>query len=815
MRQPDGGDNELKTISGNKRDDRPLCFHCGDICRGEHVEADDRDFCCRGCLTVYEMLRENGLCAYYDLESNPGISLKIKDFSDKYSYLDNPEIAGTVLDFQEGHRAIANLYIPAIHCSSCIWLLEHLYRLQPGVYQSRVNFAKKELFIEFNPGELGLRKVVELLTTIGYEPLISLENQEKKQRKETNKGLILRIGVAGFAFGNIMLLSFPEYFGFEGLDDVLLQRFLSYPNILLALPVVFYCSSYYYRSAWSGLKQGFVNIDVPITIGIMALFLRSLYEILFLAQPGYLDSLAGLLFFLLVGRWFQNHTYEGLSFDRDFRSYFPLAVHRIRESAREPVLVRDLQVGDEIFIRNMEIIPADSKLLSPAAGIDYSFVTGESERVAKVAGDYIYAGGRQIGEGIRLRIERPVSQSYLLQLWDNEVFSKEKDAGFRNLIDKISKYFTTIVLGLAVLGFVLWAGVDLTKAFLVLTAVLIVACPCALSMSGPFTLGTAIRLFGKKKFYLRGAHVLEKMVQIDHIVFDKTGTLTQQGGAEAVFEGTSLSLSELAAVRVLASNSTHPLSKLLSSDLAAYDYPYRLEDYRELPGQGLEARINGELWKLGSSTFTSSPNGADSLTSSVHINRAGEYRGRFVFRNEYRPGLSGVISDLAGKYRISMLTGDGEQERERLQECFPATSTLLFRQSPQDKLDYIKRLQENGERIAMIGDGLNDAGALRQSDVGISISDGTAHFSPASDGILDASGFGLLPTFMRFAHTSRRIVIAAFSISFIYNVGGISFALAGLLTPLLAAVLMPLSSISVVVFASLVTNLSARWKGLF
>lgn len=793
---------------------RPVCYHCGDVCRNDHVVSDGRDFCCNGCLTVYEMLRENGLCTYYDLENSPGISLKSKDFADKYSYLDNPEIARTVLDFLDSRKAIANFYIPSIHCSSCIWLLEHLDRLQEGVYQSRVNFSKKELFLEFNPEQISLRGAVELLATLGYEPLISLEHQERRQRKDVNRGLYLRIGVAGFAFGNIMLLSFPEYFGFEGLDDTFLQRFISYLNLLLSLPVVFYCSSYYYQSAWKGLRKKYINIDVPITLGIAALFLRSLYEIILLGQPGYLDSLAGLLFFLLVGKWFQNYTYEGMSFDRDFRSYFPLAVHRLSGSRPEPVLVRDLQVDDEIFIRNLEIVPADSILLSTSAGIDYSFVTGESERVSKAEGDYIYAGGRQVGEGIRLRIARPVSQSYLLQLWNNEVFSKDKDTGFRHLVDDISKYFTVVILCLAILGFVFWLRADTAKAFMVLTAVLIVACPCALSMASPFTLGNAIRIFGKRRFYLKGAHVLEKMVTVDHIVFDKTGTLTQAGTDDLVFEGSALADEELLAVQALAANSTHPLSRKLAGRLGFAVREAPVSGYREWPGQGIEGIVGGRTWKLGSSGFAGGGSEGDHLTSSVFLSIDGQNRGRFVFRNEYRTGLSQVIGRLKDRYRISMLTGDGEQERKRLMGFFPASAVLRFRQSPQEKLEYIKTLQLRGERVAMVGDGLNDAGALQQSDIGISLSDDIAQFSPASDGILDASSFRFLPDFIQFAHTARRIVIAAFIISFIYNVGGIGLALAGLLTPLVAAILMPMSSISVVVFATTATNLLARMKGL-
>lgn len=274
----------------------PVCFHCGEHCEREHIVFEEKDFCCNGCKTVYEILNQNDLCVYYDLEKNPGISLKSKKFDDKYAYLDNDDISKLILDFINGDKAKVTFYIPSIHCSSCIWLLENMYKLTDGIEHSRVNFVKKEFSADFNPNVISVRKMVELLATLGYEPNISLEDSTLKDDKSINRSLYLKIGVAAFAFGNIMLLSFAEYFGFEGLEPGI-QRFMSYLNILLALPVVFYCASDYFRSAYAGLRQRYINIDVPISLGIIVLFVRSLYEIISMSGPGYLDSLAGLLFF--------------------------------------------------------------------------------------------------------------------------------------------------------------------------------------------------------------------------------------------------------------------------------------------------------------------------------------------------------------------------------------------------------------------------------------------------------------------------------------------------------------------------------------
>lgn len=795
---------------------KALCYHCGDDCNNEHIVFDEKDFCCHGCKTVFEILNQNDLCTYYDLEQNPGISLKSRKFDDKYAYLDNEEIAHLILDFNDAGKAKVTFFIPAIHCSSCIWLLENLYKLTDGINHSRVNFVKKEFSADFNPDIISLRKLLELLTTLGYEPNISLEDSNKKDDKFINRSLYLKIGVAGFAFGNIMLLSFPEYFGFEGLEESI-QRFLSYLNILLSLPVVFYCASDYFSSAFAGLKQKFINIDVPISLGIVVLFSRSLYEILSQSGPGYLDSLSGLLFFLLVGRWFQNYTYQGLSFERDYKSYFPLAIYKYVKGTLKSILVSQIEKGDLIRVRNQEIIPADSILKSDFANIDYSFVTGESSPVAKNKGEYIYAGGRQMGEAIRLEVVKPVSQSYLTQLWNNDAFTKEKDESFELLINKISKYFTVVVLAIALGGFAFWFEKDVKTALNALTAVLIVACPCALTLAAPFTLGSTMRIFGKRNFYIKNVNVIERLLKVSHVVFDKTGTITYNQASEVRYEGLEVERDELKRIKALAMNSTHPLSRILAESIHENASDISMDKFQEIAGSGLRADVEGNTYKLGNWNFVNDGgnNNQDTTEATqIYVSRNDALLGKFKIENKYREGIKGVVAYLKELFNFSILTGDNKTEEKRLINIFGDSSTYKFRQSPQDKLQYIVTLQKQHENVLMIGDGLNDAGALKQSDIGISVTDDTSNFTPASDAIMTSESLKYLPEFIKFAKTSHKIVIIAFMISFIYNILGISFALTGNLTPLVAAILMPLSSVSVVVFATAVTNVFAKIRKL-
>jgi Cu+-exporting ATPase len=797
------------------------CYHCGQAIEEEHLQFDDKDFCCRGCQTVYEILNENDLCGYYDLESNPGIQLKSRQFDGKFDFLDRPELKAPLLDFASEQLEKIRIYLPAIHCSSCIWLLENLAKLKEGILSSRVNFLKKTLHLDYDPRQVSLKEIAELLSTIGYAPDFSLKQTEKKTKKGSSEALPLRIGVAGFAFGNIMLLSFPEYFGFEGLSDEGIRQFISYFNFFLALPVVFYCAIPYYQSAFKALRKRFINIDFPIVLGIAALFFRSSYEVLSQSGAGYFDSLAGLLFFLLVGRWFQSRTYESMSFERDYKSYFPIAVQKEEAGKNIPTAIKALRPGDRIIIRSGELIPADSRLLEGDARIDYSFVSGEQEPIRIDAGALIYAGGRQSGGQLRLEVVKDVSQSYLTSLWN----ASENDQGSRHeaLVQKISRHFTVVILSIAFLSLAYWLWADSTKALNAFSAVLIVACPCALSMATPFTLGNTMRVFGRLGFFLKNTAVVEKMAKINTLVFDKTGTITQTDKTSIHYEGEVLSEEERRWIHHISVQSTHPLSRQVASYLKDQKHSFKSGfEFLELPGKGIIAQAPGWSVRLGSYRFFQEeglelpPLKEQKVTTSeVWVAINDRVKGRFLIKAAFRPYVAETLKSLARRFQLHLISGDSDAQREELQPFFPEGTQMLFRQKPGEKESFIKTLQEAGAHVAMIGDGLNDGIALRRAHVGIAISDDVSAFAPASDAILEGKALPYLPQLFSFSHFARQIIIAAFAISFLYNIVGLAFAVTGNLSPIFAAVLMPLSSITVVSFTTGSILLKAKWEGLW
>ncbi len=786
--------------------DNKNCFHCGkEYTTREEIQFDAKSFCCVGCKTVYEIFSQNDLTCYYDFQSAPGATpLEIKG---KYDFLDDEKIQSKLLEFQENATHIVSLYIPHIHCSSCIWILENLQKLQKGISTSQVNFTQKKVRITYNAETTSLKEIVYLLSSIGYEPYISLENYETG-KKEIDRSLIYKLGIAFFCFGNIMLLSFPEYFE---VDEFWINKYRNFFRTLiffLSLPSFLYSASGYYISAYKSIKSKMLNIDIPIALGIIVMFVRSVIDITFDYGQGFFDSLTGLVFFMLLGKLFQQKTYDFLSFERDYKSYFPIAVTKInQEGKEEPCQIYDIEKGDRLIIRNQELIPVDGILISPKTSLDYSFVTGEAVPIEKKSGDKVFAGGKQMGGIIEMEVLFSVSQSYLTQLWSNDVFQKKIDQKHKSITDKVSQYFTPALLLLAFGSLIFWLFIDAYIAFNVFTAVLIVACPCALALTAPFTLGNVLRIMGSNKLYLKNAQVIEQMAKVDTIVFDKTGTITSSLKSNIEYVGETLTQIEFTKIKSIVRNSNHPLSRKLYEFLPQSQVA-EISNYEEIIGKGMLATIENTSYKIGSLELMNNPNAIEQdKNTKVHIEIDNLYKGYFVFNHQYREGLHELFYKLnSNKYQTIVLSGDNDGEKLYLETVLPEATLLVFNQKPEQKLQYIEALQQEGKNVMMVGDGLNDAGALAQSNIGIALSENVNVFSPACDGIMDASQFPKLFHYIQYSKNAMKTIYMSFGLSLLYNAVGLTFALTGELSPLFAAIIMPMSAITIVSFVTILSK---------
>lgn len=760
---------------------------------------------------VYELLTQNGLGDFYKLQGQAG--LRISPREEDLGYLDDPRVLELLSTFRSQGIVKLTLTIPQIHCSACIWLLEHLDQLDDGIRSSRVNFLKKELSVVFNEADTTLRKVISLLTRIGYTPRLNLSDLSSGSDKPAvDHRLTYQLGVAAFCFGNIMLLSFPDYLGVvtETWIDM-----LGYLNILLSLPVLLYCGRDYLVAAYKSMRRGALGIDVPIALGMLTLFVRSCYEIITHSGSGYLDSLSGFVFFLLIGRWFQEYTFQHISFDNDYRSFFPISVLRRAADEWHSVPLNQIVEGDVIRVSHRGVIPCDGTVVKGRGVLDYSFVSGESEAVEIDDGGMVYAGGIQCGEAIDIKIAKSPDQAYLTQLWKEEIFNDQPATHTSSVIDLIGRYFTIFILTISLGTILYWLQYDIDTAIRSFTAVLIIACPCVLALSIPFIYGNMVRLLAHRGMYCKNTSVIERLTEITHVVWDKTGTITDTSQSRAVYIGSDLSAAELQYIHAVARQSLHPLSKIIARTLSEKE-DFQVGQYHEHLGQGVEGWVAGHHIRIGSQRFIwGSSEVPDRPCVFVEIDQS--IRGRYEFDHPLRKHIVGVISSMLDRgYVLSLLSGDTHVEQSRMQAIFADNTEQHYQQSPTDKLNYIRDLQAQGHRVLMIGDGLNDAGALRQSDVGMVVSQDKHFFSPACDIMISPEGLSSLDKLIATIVYAKYVLYGAFAFAAVYNVVGLWYAVRGALSPVIAAILMPTSSITMIVYGLVMTTWVAHrhWRNL-
>ena len=776
------------------------CAHCGEPCLTQIDRAGER-FCCEGCATVYDLLQSLDMGSFYDMQKGDRASLRPQEATEIEAF-DIEEVKSRFLLFEDEKSQKVSFELPQVHCSACIWLLENLDKLDNGVCDANVNLNTKRAEFLLRKEKVDIKGLYALLCKIGYRPDLTANKENPKPEKD--RRLLLELGVAGFCFGNIMMLSFPEYLGSLGQDQGL-QKLFQWLSIALAIPLFFFSGRSYLFSASKALKQRYINVDVPIAIGMIALLLRSVVDIVNGSGSGYLDSLAGFIFFLLLGKWFQHIVYQKRSYDRDYKAYLPISVMKKCAGIYELSALSKLEKGDHISIRASELIPADAILISDSASIDYSFITGESQAVQVKAGDKIFSGGKMASGKAEFLLTSTVDEGYLVRLWGQKAF-KQKEEGLHKVVDSYIAYFTFTILFVALITGLFWAWKDPSMIWPTVTAVLIIACPCALALSIPFTYGTGMRIFSEQGLSIKDTTVIERMSAIDTLVFDKTGTLTRSGSEQIDYEGEDLSERTRKIFWSMATYSVHPLSIALAGAFRG-ERPMTFENLKEEHDQRLKAIHDGDEYRLGSPLWCGSNTPESNEIPSVHLSIDGKRVGAYLIHPVIREDVQRLISEVKNDYASHLLSGDKESAGNQFKDW--GFSSLMMNSTPASKLQHIELLQKKGSKVLMIGDGLNDAGALKQADVGIAISDTLHGFVPSCDAIMDGQHLKDLKLYLTFSKAATQVVKWSFSLSFFYNGLGLLFATTGALSPIVAAILMPISSISTVLFVTSLTH----WQG--
>ncbi|MGI9190993.1 MAG: heavy metal translocating P-type ATPase [Chitinophagaceae bacterium] len=790
------------------------CYHCGETNTGTLIAYDNKTFCCAGCKSVYEILQEHNLCGYYTLTETPGVSQQRTHLNTFFDFLDDVSVQEKLIYFKDGNLRHVKFTLPNMHCSSCIWLLEHLYKMNAGVVSSTVNFLEKEIKLVFDAEKISLKELVILLKKVGYEPRLALDDLTGKPNKAVDRKQLYKIAIAGFCFGNIMMLSLPDYFAAgDFLNDGRLNTVFNYLTLVLSLPVFFYAAREFFVSSWQQLVLKKLNIDIPIALAILITFVVSVYRIVFEQQLGYMDTMAGIVFFMLLGRFFQNKSYHYLTFQRGYSSYLPIAVNVVAEGKETTKPLTSIGVGDTLVSRQQEVIPADSILMSEQAWFDYSFVTGESNWVEKHRHEPIYAGAILKSAVVHLTVSKKPSQSYITQLWNSRQQAKFQSNTLLTT-ERINVWFSAIVLLLGTLAclYWIWKG-EASTGLRALVTVWIVACPCALLLCSTFTHGNMLTLLANYGIYIKNAAVMEVMQKADTLVFDKTGTLTDARKAHIDFVGRELSASEKQAVYSLAFLSIHPLSKLIAG-YWHHGEAWAVSNYKSLDGQGVQGDVNGWSIRLGSAAWLGVADASANAFTKVFVSIQGDVVGYFEIKNEYRKGVLAAFKALNRSFDLHVLSGDNDAERQTLSAVVRNSECLNFNCLPEDKTAYVAQLQAQGKTVLMIGDGLNDMNAFEKSDVGLAVIDDEHNFLPACDVIVHAKRLVDMQAVLAFIQKSRIILFITFGVSILYNLIGLSYAIQGDLTPVVAAVLMPISTVSIVGLSFFLSRWYAKRYGI-
>lgn len=827
--------------SADPVNDKANCLHCGlpvytDSSRKKNIEHSTM-FCCSACEFVYNTIHQLGLDNFYDYrnsqqaEASGPASLS----NSKFGHFDSKKFREKYITTKDGIDSV-QLFLPAIHCAACIWLLEETPKLDKGIISARVNYSKHRITINFDSKLSPLSGIARLLDSLGYTPHPISRDSLVNARKAENRKFLLKLGIAGAAAGNTMMMSVSLYQGhYTGMPSSF-ESFFIWFCLLATLPAVFYSATPFYRAAWAGLRASRLHIDLPISIGILAGFFASLINFLIGNNEVYFDSICMLIFLLLTGRWAQKRSLEKASDSAELMSTVtPISAIRIDDSnKREEVYIDDITPGDLIIAENGKTISVDGIIEEGTSHIDASILTGESAPEPVSPGTPVYAGTKNLDSELKIRTRCSGKESRIGKLISDIEESQTKKSYFTRITDRISGYFVFTVLGLASINFIYWlTTTDFSNALNTTLALLVVTCPCALGLSAPLALSIGNFKAARQGIIFKDSDVIENLSQCNHFAFDKTGTITH-GNLEVLrFELKDHTLDVnrlhiLNAIRQLENGISHPVARALLNFCSASDQTkdindgyLKIYDRRIIAGKGVQGFDgSGRLWVASSlKHLRDSGNQAvnNSLFNSpntiVAVSCAGKLLAYIELGDQIRGGFKQLFRDLTEKFKAPVIiSGDAQSVVENVAFKLGLNkSNIFYELSPEEKLARIKKLNQSSA-VCYIGDGANDAAALQAAITGIAVQGGAEVSLKVADAYITEANTEAIYNAIFGSRRSMKIIKINLGISLAYNIIGGSLAISGYISPLFAAILMPVSSLSVILSSSLLTSFDCSKK---
>ncbi len=825
-----GSDGTLRDEAGDIAEDR-FCFHCGlPIPAGENIgsriQGEERGFCCIGCRAVCEAIFSAGMEGFYRRTPEGTLLAPPPELPKELALYDLDEVQEEFVDTLEESRNI-NLLVEGIHCAACVWLIENTLQALPGVEEAKVNLTGRRLHLKWNNARLKLSRVLTRLGEIGYAAVPFDPEAAEGSIKRENQKLLYRMAFAGFAMMNMLWIAVSLY---AGADSGEYRNLFHWVGFAIATPTILYAGYPFFKGAWVGLRNLYLGMDLPIAIGAGITYLYSLYVTVTGTTNGevYWDTVVNFMFVILVGRYLEAISKrQAVAATQRLLDLQPKGATVLREGKEEIVPIRAVKIEEIVLVKPGEKVPVDGIIVDGVSTLDEAMLSGEPEPVNKGAGDHVSAGTINGHGMLQIRVEGLLKDTALGRIIRLVEEAQASKAPIQCIADKVVPWFVAVTISLSLVTFLWWLSADFEKALMAATAVLIITCPCAFGLATPMSIAVASGLGARHGILVKTGEVLESLSAIDHFVFDKTGTLTEgrmtvgsirmaeaqwEMGDEKIPQAVQQLLSDLVAVERFSEHPTAVAIVACAEDLGINDGGRQAGEFHNSPGQGISAMVEGRRILAGNPGWMERNGVArepafDIAAEALDQQGVGSLRcavdGREValiaVEDRIRDDAPRLISELKAEgIRLTLLSGDRRSTAEAIAERLGGGMEVIAEVLPEDKDRVIGGLQSDRHKVAMVGDGVNDAPALVRSDVGIAMGSGTDVSIASADIVLMSSELRKVRLAADLSRRTLRTIRQNIGISITYNVIMVPLAMAAIITPLVAAVSMPISSLLVI-----------------
>lgn len=808
------------------------CFHCGlpiPLEAAFHARLDDaeRDFCCIGCQSVCSAIYEAGLQGYYQRTPEGVLLAPPPELPKDIEIYDFDEVQQEFTTSSGDIRDI-HLLVEGIHCAACVWLIERGLQRTPGVQSADVNLAAKRLHLRWDNSRSKLSDLIRALAKIGYAAVPYDPESAEGVIQKSNRAMLYRLFFAGFAMMNMLWISIALY---SGADHDEFRQFFHWIGLALATPTLLYSGYPFYRGAFGGLRGGHLTMDMPIAIGLSVTYAYSLYVTVTRSSIGevYFDTVTNLIFVILIGRYLEGmFRHQAVSATKRLMELQPRVAIVMRDGLEQMTPIRGVKPGDHVLIKPGYKVPVDGVVLEGRSAVDEAMLSGESVPVSKTAGAQVFAGTANTNGALLVEVRAQLQDTTLSRIIRLVEEAQSSKAPIQRLADAIVPWFVLVTLICATITFFIWNSHDFEIALMAATSVLIITCPCALGMATPMSIAVASGLGAKHGILVKNGLVLETLSKVTHFVFDKTGTLTE-GKMSVAQLNVAAGCNEQELLQFAAAverYSEHSVAKAIVEETELRQLMFRdlgADGFQATAGLGVEAGVAGHSVLLGSAEWlirhgieldaelqTRAHELETQAMSCVYMAREGKHVAIIALADKLRSDAQQMISELrAAGITLTLLTGDRRPVAEAVARQLGGME-VIAEVLPQDKDQVIRRLQQSGAVVAMVGDGINDAPALIRADVGIALGSGTDVSVESADIVLM---YNELDKVRQATQLSRRTLLTIkqnIGLSFVYNAIMVPLAMMARVNPLVAAISMPISSLIVIGNAARIRTLFNR-----